>query len=175
MLLRYRGGDILDFRGDLVILGHFCDTKPLTGAIGRFDWRSGAAVSRLWKVRQEMFEFGRLTLVPSQGKIPSAGVLIAGLGPRPSFSRDLRREIHRLSLCAASRMKVGSVAAEALAAEGEPGMDSVEDFVQVLEKDVKGAFQGVVLSVSNPSLLSSLHPVAEQEIAEPRAAPAAGN
>ena len=173
MVLRYRSGDILGFEGDLVLLGHFADARPLTGALGRFDWRNCAAVSRLWKAREGMFEFGRLSLVPSQGKIPAGGVLIAGLGRRREFNADLRKEIHRLGLEAAARMRARDVAAEALPAESDGPMNPVDDFGAALEKAGRGSFGSLILYVADPEILPSLRTGPEPEQPGERTAHAA--
>ena len=163
MVLRYRGGDILNFRGDLLALGHFSDLRPLTGPLAWFDWRSNASVSRLWKDREDLFRFGRMTLVASQGKVPAGGVLVAGLGTREHFTVDLRREIYRQILHSARGLRGASLAVEAFPTGGRLGLAAVEDFTAAAREVGQGGPPAVSLFVGDPDLLSKIRTGPEPE------------
>ncbi|UCG38927.1 MAG: hypothetical protein JSV00_01450 [bacterium] len=115
MEIQIRGGDCLNYRGDVLLLFHHSDVRPLTGSLALLDWRSNAAVSLLWKKKKELLRFGQLTIIATQGKIPTETVILTGLGPSDEFSADLRREGYRLALEAA--LKIGAVA---MAEDGVP-------------------------------------------------------
>ena len=89
-----------------MLLFHHSDIKPLTGNLALLDWRCNAAVSILWKRKNDLFNFGQLTILATQGKVPVETVILTGLGASDGFDRDLRKEACRLALGAA--LKVGA-------------------------------------------------------------------
>jgi hypothetical protein len=129
---RFRGGDVLNFRGDLVALCHHSDTHPIKGAAARFDWSFNAGLSRLWRGKPAIMDHGVLTLVPAHGKIPADAVVLVGLGPAETFSRDLRRDIYRRILKSALDMGARTVAAEGLAVKGKVDKKVIKDVEEAI-------------------------------------------
>jgi hypothetical protein len=114
--------DILSISADPVVLGHFSDVRPLAGAAGRLDWILNAALSRAWRRRSDLFEFGRLTLLATGGRFPFARVIVVGLGAQERFGREERREAYRLALRSAFAIGGTQVAFEAFGRTGfDPG------------------------------------------------------
>jgi hypothetical protein len=88
-------GNCLDFQGEVVILFHFSDVIPLTGNPALLDWRCNASVSILLKRKPDLFKFGQLTVLATQGKFPAETVILTGLGASDALDVDLRREAGR--------------------------------------------------------------------------------
>lgn len=107
MKIQLRGRNCLNYRGDIILLFHHSDIRPLTGNLALLDWRCNAAVSILWKRKTDLFKFGQLTILATQGKVPVETVILTGLGTSGGFDKDLRKEACRLALGAA--FKVGAV------------------------------------------------------------------
>ena len=118
MAVQIRGGNALNYRGDVLLLFHPSDVKPLTGTLALLDWRCNAAVSVLWKRKPHLFTFGQLTVLATQGKIPTETAILIGLGSGKDFNADLRREAYRLALDAAVRLGGGKVAVEGIPVSG---------------------------------------------------------
>ena len=89
MAVQIRGGNALNYRGDVLLLFHPLDIKPLTGTLALLDWRCNAAVSVLWKKKPDLFKFGQLTMLATQGKVPTETVIMTGLGSGEEFSQDV--------------------------------------------------------------------------------------
>ncbi len=128
MAIRYRGGELLSFRGDVVMLAHFSDIRPLKGTSGQFDWNYNANLSHLWKKRPDLLDHGSLTLIPAQGKIPAGKVILAGLGKREEFSSDLRTDIYRTAIMAAQKLGARSFATEGIPLGDELDEAVIDDF-----------------------------------------------
>ncbi|MDF1535580.1 MAG: M17 family peptidase N-terminal domain-containing protein [bacterium] len=122
MGVQVRGGNLLNFRGDALLLFHHSDVRPLGGTVAFADWRLNAAVSILWKRKSELFRFGQLTVVATQGKVPANTIILTGLGAVPDLSSDLRREAYRLALQSAVNLGVSRIAVQGINIE-----DEVED------------------------------------------------
>ena len=133
-----RGGNLLNFRGDAMLLFHHSDVRPLEGTIALADWRLNAAVSILWKRKPELLRFGQLTVVATQGKLPSGTIILAGLGDTAEFSGELRREIYRLAIESALSLGLSRVAIQGIPLSGEDVDLSLEDLEGAMES-VKGA------------------------------------
>lgn len=114
MAVQIRGGNALNYRGDILLLFHPSDVKPLKGTLALLDWRCNAAVSRLLKMKPDLFKFGQLTVLATQGKIPTPTVIMTGLGPDEDLDRDLREEAYRLALRAAAGLGGRKVAVEGI-------------------------------------------------------------
>jgi len=140
MAIQIRGGDALNYRGDVLLLFHPSDVKPLAGTLALLDWRCNAAVSVLWKRKPDLFKFGQLTVLATQGKVPTPTVILTGLGSGEDFSRDLRKEAYRLALDAALRLGGKKLAVEGVPREGvhEKGvMDDLVTAARPFEKDIQ--------------------------------------
>jgi len=118
MAVQVRGGNALNFRGDFILLFHASDVKPLTGTLALLDWRCNAAVSVLWKRQPDLFKFGQLTVLATQGKVPTQTVILTGLGSGEEFDVDLRKEAYRIALDAAVKLGGGKVAVEGIPVVG---------------------------------------------------------
>jgi len=114
MAVQIRGGNALNYRGDVLLLFHPSDVKPLAGTLALLDWRCNAAVSVLWKRKPDLFKFGQLTVLATQGKVPTETVILTGLGSGEEFGRDLRKEAYHLALSAAVKLGGGKVAVEGI-------------------------------------------------------------
>ncbi len=129
MAIQVRGGNALNYRGDILLLFHPSGVKPLTGTLGLLDWRCNAAVSVLWKKKPELFKFGQLTVLATQGKVPTETVILTGLGSGKKFGRDLRKEAYRLAFDAAVRLGGRKVAVEGIPLAGLHDKGVLEDLV----------------------------------------------
>ena len=118
MAVQIRGGNALNYRGDVLLLFHPSDVKPLAGTLALLDWRCNAAVSVLWKRKPELFKFGQLTVLATQGKVPTETVILTGLGSGEELGSDLRKEAYRLALDAAVKLGAGKVAVEGIPLAG---------------------------------------------------------
>jgi hypothetical protein len=118
MPIQIRGGNALNYRGDILMLFHPSDVKPLAGTLAMLDWRCNAAVSVLWKRKPDLFKFGQLTVLATQGKVPAPTVILTGLGSGEEFSRDLRKEAYRLALDAAGRLEGRKLGVEGIPLAG---------------------------------------------------------
>lgn len=130
MGVQVRGGNLLNFRGDALLLFHHSDVRPLAGTLALADWRLNAAVSILWKRKSELLRFGQLTVVASQGKVPANTIILGGLGVAEELNSDLRREVYRLALQSAVNLRVSRIAVQGIKIEGED--DSLEDLESAL-------------------------------------------
>jgi len=129
MTVQIRGGNSLNYRGDLLLLFHPSDVKPLTGTLALLDWRCNAAVSVLWKRKPDLFKFGQLTVLATGNKIPTETVILTGLGSGEDFGPDLRREAYHLALDASVKLGGGKVAVEGIPLSGIQDKGVLEDLV----------------------------------------------
>lgn len=141
MAVKYRGGDVLNFRGDLVALCHFSDTRPLAGSVARFDWRFNAGLSHLWRGKPELLDYGVLTLVPTSGRLSPGRVFLMGLGKEDELSRDLRRDVYRRIFAAAMKLGAEKVAAEGIAVDGIEDNSILEDVQTAVEDQNAGSLE----------------------------------
>jgi hypothetical protein len=132
MKVRVRGGNCLDFGGDALLLFHHSDVRPLTGTLALLDWRCNAAVSRLWKRKEDLLRFGQLTILATQGKVRAGTAILTGLGPMEAIDADLRHEALRLAVVAALGVGAKDVAVDGAALRGDGGEDVKEDLRRVL-------------------------------------------
>ena len=130
MTIQIRGGDSLNYRGDVLLLFHPSDVRPLTGTLALLDWRCNAAVSLLWKKKPGLFKFGQLTALATSRKVPTETVILTGLGPAEDFGLDLRREAYRLAIDAAVRLGAEKVAVEGIAIDGIYDRSVLEDLME---------------------------------------------
>lgn len=71
---------------DLLIMGLFQDERPLRGSMGWIDWRLNGMLSRLLIEKRLTGEWRERILIPSQGRISPALILIFGLGEKKEYS-----------------------------------------------------------------------------------------
>ncbi len=148
MKVLVRRGNCVDFAGDAVLFFHYSDIRPLEGALGLLDWRCNAIVSRLLKEKKDLLEFGRMSILATQGKIPASKALITGLGPFGTMDSDLRAEALRIALKGVRNVGSRKIALDTEILErGFP--DGIrEDLERILpELDPKGA---LTLAVFHP-------------------------
>jgi len=132
MKIQVRSGSCLDFGGDVLLLFHHSDIRPLVGNLALLDWRCNAAVSQLWKRKEDLLKFGQMTILATQGKVHAGTAILAGLGPVGAFDGDLRRESLRLALRAALDVGAGNVAVDGAVLGGDEGEGVAEDLRNVL-------------------------------------------
>ncbi len=129
MAVQIRGGNALNYRGDVLLLFHPSDVKPLAGTLALLDWRCNAAVSVLWKRKPDLFKFGQLTVLATQGKVPTQTVVLTGLGTSEELGRDMRIEAYRLALEAAAKLGGRKVAVEGIPLAGVHDKGVLDDLV----------------------------------------------
>jgi hypothetical protein len=129
MAVQIRGGNALNYRGDVLLLFHTSDIKPLSGTLALLDWRCNAAVSILWKRKPDLFKFGQLTVLATQGKVPTQTVVLTGLGTGKGLGRDMRKEAYSLALDAAVKLGGRKVAVEGIPLAGHHDKGVLDDLV----------------------------------------------
>jgi len=154
MNLHLRGGDPLKYRGDVLILGHFSDIKPLTGTVAHLDWMFNASISNLWKARPDLLDFAGQTLLPTLGKLPFPYLVLMGLGQREAFSGDLRQEIYRMGLQAALGMEARNVGCEGIPVSENMDMSVIDDFFLTSGKLGDKVFDHAALFIPSAELLT---------------------
>jgi hypothetical protein len=148
MKIQVRGGNCLSHSADVMLLFHHSDIRPLTGSVALLDWRCNAAVSILWKRKKDLFRFGQLTIVASQGKVPVETVILTGLGASKDLDKDMRREACRLALGAAIKVGAMDIAidgASLAVGQGKEITDDLRSIIRDMEKPGKlkiALFQG---------------------------------
>lgn len=162
MNLYLRGGDPLKYRGDVLVLGHFSDTKPLAGTVAYLDWMFNASLSNLWKAKPGLLDFGVQTLLPTLGKLPFPYLVLMGLGRKGDLSGDLRKEIYRMGLNAALGMKARKLGCEVIPVSGKMDMSAIDDFALVAGKFGEGSLENASLFVPSPELLTEAKKVYTQ-------------
>lgn len=156
MTVQIRGGDVLNYRGEALLLFHPSDVKPLSGSLALLDWRFNAAVSLLWKRKADLFRFGQLTVMASQGKLPCDTVLLTGLGSQEDLSPDLRREAYRVALDAVARLGCTKVAVEGIPLDGSHDKGVLEDLNKAIRSLAGGDRLGVSLFSADKEFARSL-------------------
>ena len=156
MAVQIRGGNALNYRGDVLLLFHPSDVKPLAGTLALLDWRCNAAVSVLWKRKPDLFKFGQLTVLATQGKVPTETVILTGLGSGEEFGRDLRKEAYRLALAAAVKLGGGKVAVEGIPLAGLHDKGVLDDLVAAARPFEKNGQNAVSLFSTDKEFTFSL-------------------
>ncbi len=155
MAVQIRGGNALNYRGDILLLFHPSGVKPLAGTLALLDWRCNAAVSVLWKRKPELFKFGQLTVLATQGKVPTDIVILTGLGSGKEFGRDLRKEAYRLAFDAAVKLGARKVAVEGITLAGLHDKGVLDDLVAAAGPfEVNGQFTISLFSTDKDFTLS---------------------
>jgi hypothetical protein len=132
MKIQVRKGSCLDYRGELIILFHLSDVRPLTGNPALLDWRCNASVSVLWKEKLDLLKYGQLTIIATQGKIPTGMVILVGLGQSDALDKDLRMEACRVALEAALKLGAREVAVDGSSLTGDQETITTDDIRGVL-------------------------------------------
>lgn len=132
MRILVRRGNCLDFEGDAVLLFHHSDVVPLEGMVALLDWRCNAILSRLIQKKEGLLEFGRMSILAPQGKIPSEKALVTGLGRTGSLDEDLRAEALKIALKGAWKIGGTRVAIDTGILERDLPGDIGEDLSRVL-------------------------------------------
>jgi len=156
MAVQIRGGNALNYRGDVLLLFHPSDVKPLAGTLALLDWRCNAAVSVLWKRKPDLFKFGQLTVLATQGKVPTETVILTGLGSGEEFGRDLRKEAYRLALAAAVKLGGGKVAVEGIPLAGLHDKGVLDDLAAAARPFEKNGQHAVSLFSTDKEFTFSL-------------------
>ena len=156
MAVQIRGGNALNYRGDVLLLFHPSDARPLTGTLALLDWRCNAAVSHLWKRKPDLFRFGQLTVLASGHKVPTEKVILTGLGPGKNFSQDMRREAYRLALDASVKLGGGKVAVEGIPLSGSQDRGILEDLMTAARPYLEEGKLSLSLFSTDKDLISSL-------------------
>ncbi len=156
MKLHLRGSDPMKFDGDALILGHFDDICPLTGFMGQLDWVLNASISKLWKKRPDLFQFGTITLLATQGKISAFQVLLVGLGSKDKFNREMRREAFTLGFSSAAGIGAEKLAIEAFPVNGDRDRNIDEDLITSFPSTGNALGGKLFLYVGSPELLTVL-------------------
>lgn len=159
MNLHLRGGDPLKYRGDVLILGHFSDIRPLTGTVAYLDWMFNASISNLWKAKSSLLDFGGQALLPTLGKLPFPYLVLMGLGRREKFSLDLRQETYRLGLMAALGMEAQRVGFEGIPVSENMDMSVIDDFSLTVGKLGDTSLKNAALFIPSPELLAEARTV----------------
>lgn len=71
---------------EVVACGVWRDERPLSALASLLDWRLSGRLSKLAKQGFLLGEVGEVLVVPVRPRLPFDKVLVAGLGPRASFS-----------------------------------------------------------------------------------------
>ncbi len=155
MKLHLRGSDPMSFKGDVLILGHFSSVCPLWGYTGMLDWVLNASVSRLWKEKSDLFDFGNVTLLATQGKVNAGQILLLGLGREDVFTRELRKEAYRLGFTSAAGLGARKLALEAFPVNGDRDSEIDEDLIAVYD-DLDTKPEIIYVYIDTPEVLTSL-------------------
>jgi hypothetical protein len=78
---------------EIVACGIYRDERPLGGLAGLIDWRLAGRLSRLTKRGFLLGEVGELLAMPVRPRLPFDKLLVAGLGPRATFSDATFRKV----------------------------------------------------------------------------------
>lgn len=156
MAVQIRGGNAMNYRGDFLLLFHTSDIKPLTGTPALLDWRCNSAISALWKRKPDLFKFGQLTVLATQGKVPTRTVILTGLGSGRELDGGLRKEAYRLALEAAVKLGGGKVAVEGILVSDVHDRSILDDLVTVSDPYDKNGQLTLSLFSTDKDLILSL-------------------
>lgn len=156
MAVQIRGGNALNYRGDVLLLFHPSDTRPLNGTLALLDWRCNAAVSLLLKRKPDLFRFGQLTALATNRKVPTETVILTGLGAGEDFEKDLRKEAYRLALDAAEKLGGLKIAVEGIPLAGIHDKGVYEDLVSVASRFERDSKLTISMFSTDKDLIFSL-------------------
>jgi hypothetical protein len=93
---------------DLLAAGLFQDERPLKGTSGWLDWRLNGLLSHFLIEKRLTGNWKETVLIPSQGRITSRLILLAGLGKVREYSSLRVRELLPFLLNALMKLEVSS-------------------------------------------------------------------
>lgn len=108
---------------EVVVCGVWKDTRPLSGLAELLDWRLAGRLSRLAKQSFLVGDVGEVLVVPVRPRLPFDKVLVAGLGPRASFSPATFRTVLVRVLDALDGLSVKKAVME-LPGRGDAGIEA---------------------------------------------------
>ncbi len=99
--------DITRIKADAILVSFFEDTESLDGDIAAVNKALDGAISQLISQGEIKGKLNEVTLVHSLGKLPTARVVVIGLGKQTELSLNkdraghpqLRLELHPVDLC----------------------------------------------------------------------------
>ncbi|MGB9627873.1 MAG: M17 family peptidase N-terminal domain-containing protein [Thermodesulfobacteriota bacterium] len=91
---------------DLLVTGFFQDERPLKGCVGWLDWRFNGLLSHFILEKRLTGDWKETILIPSQGRVTPALVLLLGLGGLKEYSYLRLREIFPYLLETIQKLKV---------------------------------------------------------------------
>ncbi|UCF29836.1 MAG: hypothetical protein JSV26_06990 [bacterium] len=159
MKMLLRGGSPLKYRGDVLVVGHHSDHRPLRGTVGQLDWFFNSSLSQLWKRKGDLLAFGQVTLLSTQEKMPFSSLMVVGIGKERDLSADTRKEAYRIALDAVERIEAVSCAMEGIPILGRWDMGVIEDLSRVLGEITGSEVAQVDLYLSSSELLASAREV----------------
>jgi leucyl aminopeptidase len=109
MEIKVEVGDISQHPARAIVVNLFEGTKRPGGATGAVNKALGGAISQLIKEGEIKGKFNELTLIHTLGRLPSARVLVVGLGKQQEFKLDKVRAITGTALRYLRRVGVKTV------------------------------------------------------------------
>ena len=153
---------------ELLAIPFFADLRPLRGAAGLVDWRTGGFLSRLAIRGRIDGESGELTLLPSAGRLAVDKLLLVGVGPSASFGPEVFDDATERILQALTGARIRSAAIElpgrSIGAMG--AADAMERFLRIARR-----FDELdeLILVEGPMAQRAMEPVLERERRRSRA------
>lgn len=123
--LRFVAPDLrkLDEAGsEVIVCGVWKDARPFSGLAELLDWRLAGRLSRLAKQAFLVGDVGEVLVVPVRPRLPFDKVLVAGLGPKASFSEATFRTVLTRVLDALDGLSVKKAVME-LPGRGDGGLE----------------------------------------------------
>ncbi len=100
---------VLSIEADLLVLGHFSDSKKPEGKLAEVDQAMNGAISELIQEEEISGKIKETTLVHTLGKITAKRVLVVGLGNKDKFDQDMVREVAAVATKVAKKLKANTV------------------------------------------------------------------
>jgi hypothetical protein len=102
--------EAVDFQEcETLVAGFFSDERPLRGSTGWIDWRFNGTISSALIQEWLTGDWKETTLIPSQGRVGAATVLLVGLGRQKDYSYPRLRELCPYLFETLKRLKTSSV------------------------------------------------------------------
>jgi leucyl aminopeptidase len=93
MQIKVASGDISAFKADAIVVNLFEGVEMRGGGTGAVDAAMGGAITELIAAGDIRGKLGEFTLVHSMGRVPSARVIVVGLGKPADFNVDKVRSL----------------------------------------------------------------------------------
>ena len=90
--LKSRKAEVVDCKSDLLVLGHFSDTKGLDRACKELDKRLGGAVSRLIELGDFKGKEGTSAVIYGNDSVGAKRILFVGLGEKKKSTLNTIRK-----------------------------------------------------------------------------------